>query len=209
MKKYLFLFILLLQNLSLFADGFYCKQIGIENGLSQASVTAVAYDDRGVLWIGTRFGLNEYRNGQLRTVIGQGDNYGQGTYIYMLHQDSRGTLWTSTDKGLFRYDPAGDRFIQESESTVTCAADTPDGVWFGAHFGLKYYSFETGTLSGENGDIYTDYIALFYYSGSLYSLDRKEGLSKHIQDGEEKVSLPQLDGNLIMASALDGDCLYL
>ena len=209
MKKYLFLFILLLQNLSLFADGFYCKQIGIENGLSQASVTAVAYDDRGVLWIGTRFGLNEYRNGQLRTVIGQGDNYGQGTYIYMLHQDSRGTLWTSTDKGLFRYDPAGDRFIQESESTVTCAADTPDGVWFGAHFGLKYYSFETGTLSGENGDIYTDYIALFYYSGSLYSLDRKEGLSMHSQDGEEKVSLPQLDGNLIMASALDGDCLYL
>ena len=72
MKKCLFLFILLLQYWSLLADGFYCKQIGIENGLSQSSVTTVAYDDRGVLWIDTRFGLNEYRNGELRTVIGRG-----------------------------------------------------------------------------------------------------------------------------------------
>ena len=154
MKKCLFLFILILQNWSLFADGFYCKQIGIENGLSQSSVTTVAYDDRGALWIGTRFGLNEYRNGELRTVIGRQDNYGQGTYVYMLHCDSRGTLWTSTDKGLFRYDPAGDQFIQESESMVTCAVDTPDGVWFGAHFGLKYYSYDIN-------DQYDKYVYVF------------------------------------------------
>lgn len=209
MKKCLFLFILLLQYWSLLADGFYCKQIGIENGLSQSSVTTVAYDDRGVLWIGTRFGLNEYRNGELRTVIGRQDNFRQGTYIYMLHCDSRGTLWASTDKGLFRYDPAGDTFVQESESTVTCAVDSPDGVWFGGHFGLKYYSYETGEISGEDGDVYTDYISLFYHDGALYSIDRKEGLAVHRQGGQEKVELPHLDGNLIMASALDGDVLYI
>ena len=209
MKKCLFLFILLLQNWSLFADGFYCKQIGIENGLSQSSVTTVAYDDRGALWIGTRFGLNEYRNGELRTVIGRQDNYGQGTYVYMLHCDSRGTLWTSTDKGLFRYDPAGDQFIQESESTVTCAVDTPEGVWFGAHFGLKYYSYDTGALSGDDGDVYTDFLSLFCYNGALYSLDRREGLSVHTPQGTRKIEIPHLAGNLVMASAIDGDTLYL
>ncbi|MBR6306577.1 MAG: helix-turn-helix domain-containing protein [Bacteroidales bacterium] len=209
MKKCLFLFILLLQNWILFADGFYCKQIGIENGLSQSSVTAVAYDERGVLWIGTRFGLNEYRNGELRTVIGSQDNYQQGTYIYMLYCDSRGTLWTSTDKGLFRYDPAGDAFIQESESTVTCAVDVPGGVWFGAHFGLKFYSFDSGTISGDDSDVYTDYISLFYREGALYSLDRKEGLAVHTPEGPEVVPIPHLDGNLIMSSALDGDVLYI
>lgn len=209
MKKCLFLFILMLQCWSLFADGFYCKQIGIENGLSQSSVTTVAYDDRGVLWIGTRFGLNEYRNGELRTVIGRQDNFGQGTYIYMLHCDRRGTLWASTEKGLFRYDPAGDIFIQESESTVTCAVDAPDGVWFGGHFGLKHFSYETGELTGEDGDVYTDYISLFYYQGALYSIDRKEGMVVYLQDGQEQVELPHLDGNLIMASALDGDILYV
>lgn len=209
MKKCLFLFILLLQYWSLLADGFYCKQIGIENGLSQSSVTAVAYDERGVLWIGTRFGLNEYRNGELRTVIGSQDNYQQGTYIYMLYCDSRGTLWTSTDKGLFRYDPAGDSFVMVSESTVTCAVDVPGGVWFGAHFGLKFYSFDTGTISGDDGDVYTDYISLFYREGSLYSLDRKEGLAVHTPDGQEAVHIPHLEGNLIMSSALDDDILYI
>ena len=209
MKKCLFLFILLLQNWSLFADGYYCKQIGIENGLSQSAVTAVADDGRGALWIGTRFGLNEYRNGKLRTFMNEGGEDTQGTYVYMLHCDSRGTLWTSTDKGLFRYDPVRDRFDHVSESTVTCAADTEDGIWFGAHFGLKFYSYETGEVSGEDGDVYTDYHSLFFRDGALYSLDRREGLVKHTPEGDESIPIDELGGSLVMASALDGDILYL
>ena len=127
----------------------------------------------------------------------------------MLYCDSRGTLWTSTDKGLFRYDPAEDCFLRVSESTVTCAVDVQDGVWFGGHFGLKYYSYQTGEISGDDGDVYTDYISLFYYNGALYSLDRKEGLAVHAPEGPEVVPIPHLDGNLIMSSALDGDVLYI
>lgn len=208
MKKYLFLFILLLQNWSLWADGFYCKQIGIENGLSQSSVTAVDNDGRS-LWIGTRFGLNEYRNGELRTFMMEGGESVMGTYIYMLHHDSRGSMWVSTDKGLFEYSPAEDNFSRVSESTVTCAVDTEDGIWFGAHFGLKFYSYETGLVTGEDGDVYTDYLMLFYHDGELYSLDRREGLHRHFAGGEEKVVIPETDGTLVMASALDGDTLYL
>ena len=210
MKKCLFLFILMLQNWSLFADGYYCKQIGIDNGLSQSSVTTVAYDGRGVLWIGTRFGLNEYRNGELRTVMGQGDIYSQGTYVHMLHCDAHGSLWASTDKGLFRYNPATDSFTEMSGSTVTCAVDVPGGIIFGGHFGLKYYSYDTGEVTGEDGDIYTDYLSLFHHDGTLFSLDRREGLVSYSPEGvEEKVTIPELAGTLVMASALDGDVLYL
>lgn len=67
MKRSLFLFILLLHIWICNADNYYCKTIGLENGLSQSSVTGVAYDENGSLWVGTRFGLNEYRNGELRT----------------------------------------------------------------------------------------------------------------------------------------------
>lgn len=209
MKKCLILFILVLQNCILWADGYYCKQIGIDNGLSQSGITAVADDGRGALWIGTRFGLNEYRNGKLRSFMNNRDNNVQGTYIYMLHLDSRGALWTSTDKGLFRYDPANDAFDQVSESTVTCAADSEDGIWFGAHFGLKYYSFETGQISGEDGDVYTDYQTLFFHGGHLFSLDRREGLVCHAHQGEESVPIEGLEGSLVMASALEGNILYL
>ena len=101
MKKSLILFVLLLQIWILRADGYYCKHIGLDKGISQSAVTAVAYDGRGGLWIGTRFGLNEYRNGKLRALTDDGSGRIQGNYINLLFCDSRGQLWTSTDKGIF------------------------------------------------------------------------------------------------------------
>lgn len=209
MKKCLILFIIMLQNWILWAEGYYSKQIGIDNGLSQSSVTTVAEDGKGALWIGTRFGLNEYRNGKLRSFMNEGGDSVQGSYVYMLHCDTQGTLWVSTDKGLFRYDPAADAFDPVSESTVTCAVDAEEGIWFGAHFGLMFYSFATGEISGNDGEVYTDYIALFFLDGDLCSVDRKAGLVRHAPQGEEHIPIEGLEGNLVMASALDGDILYL
>ena len=209
MKKFLFLFILLLQIWSLHAEGYYCKQIGIDQGLSQSAVTTVAYDGKGALWIGTRFGLNEYRNGKLRAFPDDGSGRIRGTYIYLLHVDARGQLWTSTDKGLFCYEPAEDAFRMVSGQTATCAVDTPDGICFGMHFGMKTYSFERGELLGEDGDTYTDYQTLFNYGGARYSLDRREGLVRHGAEGPQAIPIPELSGSLVMASAQDGDMLYL
>ncbi|MBO4635145.1 MAG: helix-turn-helix domain-containing protein [Bacteroidales bacterium] len=209
MKKYLVLFICLLQIWTLHAEGYYCKQIGIDQGLSQSAVTSVIYDGTGALWIGTRFGLNEYRNGKLRSFPDDGSGGIQGTYVYLLHVDGRGQLWTSTDKGLFCYEPAQDAFRMVSENTATCAVNTAEGIIFGMHFGMKSYSYETGQLSGEDGEIYTDYQTLFFHNDVLYSVDRKEGLVRHGKEGQEAIPIENLAGNLVMASALNGDILYL
>lgn len=209
MKKSLILFSLLLQYWSLAADGYYCKHIGIDNGLSQSAITAMAYDSRGSLWIGTRFGLNEYRNGRLRTFLDDGTSRLEGTYIYLIHCDTCGNLWTSTDKGLFRYDTHTDTFTLISESTVTAAVDTRTGIWFGTHFGLKFYSYQTERLSGDDSDTYSDYQELFMHDGHLYALDKKNGLERFADGTSELIPFPELEGNTVMASALDGDILYL
>ena len=209
MKKSLILFCLMLQFWSLAADGYYSKHIGIDNGLSQSAITAMAYDSRGSFWIGTRFGLNEYRNGRLRTFLDDGTSRIEGTYIYLLHCDAQGDLWASTDKGLFRYDAHTDSFAMISESTVTAAVDTDSGTWFGSHFGLKFYSGQTGRLEGEDTDIYSDYQQLFFHGGDLYALDKKNGLVRYVDGTEEVVPFPELEGNTVMASALDGGILYL
>ena len=205
MKKSLILFLLMLQNWSLWADGYYCKTIGLKEKLSLAAITDVTYDGRGGLWIGTRFGLNQYRNGKIQTYLDDGKGRIQGNYINLVHLDTWGNLWTSTDKGLFLYDNSSDSFRLLSEDPVTCAVDDEDGVWFGAHFGLKHYSSKTGTLSTSDSDIYTDYQALYLYQGKVLSLDKKEGLAW----GGEALPLPELDGSMIMASALHEDKLYL
>ena len=72
MKRTLILSIVILHILTCRASNYYVKTIGLENGLSQSSVTSLAYDQRGALWIGTRFGINEYRNGKLRDISGGG-----------------------------------------------------------------------------------------------------------------------------------------
>lgn len=209
MKKCLILFSLLLQFWTLPANGYYCKHIGIDNGLSQSAITTMVYDGRGALWIGTRFGLNEYRNGRLRAFLDDGTNRIQGTYIYFLHLDSQGTLWTSTDKGLFRYDPSADAFTLVSESQATCAVDTESGIWFGTHFGVKFYSFATGTLSGEDSEAYTDYQMLFFHGRNLYCLDKRNGLVRQGNGQFSDVPFPELEGNTVMASAVSGDILYV
>ena len=205
MKKYLLSFALALQILSLHAQSYFCKQIGIDNGLSLAAVTDIAYDGRGALWIGTRFGLNEYRNAKIRTFSDDGSGRIAGNYINMIHNDSRGGLWVSTDKGLFTYDLSADAFTMLSESPVTCALNSDNGIWFGSHFGLEFYSFAGGTLTGGDSDVYSDYLALYDYDGKVLSLDKRTGL---VLDSLA-IDLPELEGSQIMASALDGDILYL
>lgn len=205
MKKTLILFYTLLQFWILNAEGYYCKQISIDNQLSQSAVTGVAYDGKGALWIGTRFGLNEYRNGKMRTFRDDGSGRILGNYIHLVHCDTRGNLWVSTDKGLFRYDASGDTFTLLSEDQVTCAAEAEDGLWLGSHFGIKWFSHRSGELTGGNPDVYTDFQALYLYDGKLLSLDKKLGIVL----GEEQLPLPELEGSLIMASALHGDRLFL
>lgn len=210
MKKTLFSFILILQFWSLQANSYYCKQISVENGLSQSSVTDVIYDGRGALWIGTRFGLNEYRNGKLRVFMDDGSNRIMGNYIYLLHNDAQGDPWVSTDKGLFRYDSSSDSFSRISENQVTCAVNTESGIWFGAHFGLSFYSYGNDTFTEWASDIYTDYQALYLYRGKLLSLDKKEGPALGYGEETERMDVKELtDGRMIMASALEGDVLYM
>lgn len=209
MRKYLILSILVLQIWNLGAQGYYCKYIGIENGLSQSTVTAVEYDDNGALWIGTRYGLNEYRNGKLRPFI-DGDEGGiVGTCINFIHCDRGGRLWTSTDKGIFLHDPATDSFRQVWDAPATCAADGNGGVWFGTHFGLKYCSASSVEISGEDTDKYTDYLLIFHYRDTLYSIDRRLGLFRHTDAGAQAVAIDRPEGSIVMAATVDDDRIYL
>ena len=44
MKKHLLTSVFVLMPILLFADNYYGKRIGIDNGLSQASVTCITYN---------------------------------------------------------------------------------------------------------------------------------------------------------------------
>lgn len=209
MKKILLLCILLLQFLSSRADNYYCKTIGIENGLSQSSITSIVYDDNGALWIGTRFGLNEYRNGNMRTFLDDDSGRIKGNYVNFLYCDSRKNLWASTDKGLFKYNPTSDSFDLYDENPAFCATESDDKLFFGGHNGIDIWSHSENRLTVGQSEQYLDYALLDIYDGALLSVDRKEGIALEYEDSTVVFSVPEIDDNLIMAAARSESILYL
>lgn len=108
-----------------------------EHGLLRNNVRCLMIDDRGRLWVGTKFGLNLLDNGKLRVfTIHQGmpnDN------IWCAFQDNEGGLWFGTDgAGALQY--AGDRFITFtmrdgmcSDLVMNITADAQGDLWLGTY----------------------------------------------------------------------------
>lgn len=58
-KKYLTLLFSFISILT-FAQNIHFQTIGVENGISQPTVTSIYQDEFGIIWIGTKDGLNRY-----------------------------------------------------------------------------------------------------------------------------------------------------
>lgn len=88
------------------------SHVGIEEGMSRATVFDITQDKRGFMWIATNDGLNRFdgyafriyrSDGVSRCTIGSDD-------IRTVVCDFCGRLWIGTDKTLTRYDEPYDRF---------------------------------------------------------------------------------------------------
>lgn len=121
------------------------QRYSIDQGLSQASVEALAGDDNGFLWIGTQEGLNRF-DGQhftiLRNVPGRTDSL-LSSSIDALAFDARGRLWAGTnDAGLEVLSlRSGERrritsLPHPQVNRILVAAD--DGAWLGTAAGIAW-----------------------------------------------------------------------
>lgn len=74
-----------------------------EDGLPSDSVLSLAFDARGVLWIGTMGGLARYENGRLRRLALPS---GEGPIIYSVTADGD-AMWVGASDGVHRWSPQG------------------------------------------------------------------------------------------------------
>jgi signal transduction histidine kinase/ligand-binding sensor domain-containing protein/DNA-binding NarL/FixJ family response regulator len=89
------------------------RTLGIENGLSNNSVRTIIKDSKGLMWFGTRDGLNRY------------DGYGFKVYrnnlldsfslphnfIYALEEDGKHDIWVGTGQGIGVYNALSSKFL--------------------------------------------------------------------------------------------------
>lgn len=102
----------LLCFLSLANDSSRISHLGIEQGLSNNSVTSIYQDRKGFMWFGTYDGLNRF-DGYGFTVfrnILEDSNSLPHNYIYDIHEDAAYRLWIATGQGIGIYDPISSSF---------------------------------------------------------------------------------------------------
>jgi len=165
------------------------RTIGIENGLSNNSVTSVYQDYRGFMWFTTYDGLNRY-DGNTCTVyrnrIGDSTSL-RGNEIFTISGDAAHNLWIGGRNGVSIYHPESDLFSIArymtsadkalhivSEAVSNIVADKAGNILVATErSGLLV--FEKGSSVGHAIPIYDNDKIIDSYSVSGIQIDRKNG----------------------------------
>lgn len=186
------------------ATPYYFKRLNVDGGLSNNSVNVILQDKRGMLWIGTKDGLNLYNGISCRTFSKENSSLGN-SFITALHENTDGKLWVGTDEGAYVYDPVMETFrpvcVQQDgkesllRGTVSVILTSPIGeVWVAYNEqGLFRYDEKKGILQKSEmtceGRPLTANVSLMsfhltgqekrlwlaYYEDNLYYTRREEG----------------------------------
>jgi hypothetical protein len=107
------------------------RQYTMRDGLSQMQVTCMMQDSRGMIWIGTKGGLNLYNGQKFSPVISKQLNFTSGEFIQDIAEDSNGRIWVSTLNGVAMIDgEVGFYNIDPNLAGSKLAADNEGRVWF-------------------------------------------------------------------------------
>ena len=135
------------------------EHLGVEQGLTQESITGILQDRNGYMWFGTQAGLNRY-DGYRMTAF-KNDLYNPGSildnYIQTLFEDAQGQLWVGNKGGLDRYEPATQTFVHYpvpggTRAVVSIASDGVAGLWLATSDGLQHFDPASGKFQPKHHD---------------------------------------------------------
>lgn len=107
------------------------KHLTVADGLSQSSVIAIAQDRQGILWFGTRDGLNKYDGNHIsiyRNNI-QDENSLSNNDILDLAVDQDGDIWIGTYNGLNHFDIETEKFTRYQKDLFDGNSISNNTIW--------------------------------------------------------------------------------
>ncbi|RRB04679.1 hybrid sensor histidine kinase/response regulator transcription factor [Larkinella rosea] len=158
-------------------DGQTFSHLGVDDGLSQSSVYAIAQDNHGFMWFGTRDGLNRYDSRRVAVYKNQTGNPQSlaSNTVNSLLRDKRGRLWVGTTRGLALFRPETDDFQRfsfgnsQDSTIISLAEDSRGHIWVGTLHGLyrlrteKPYWFERlAELTQNRLDLKNQHVRTLY-----------------------------------------------
>lgn len=131
---------------------YYFKHYQADDGLSHNAVTSILQDRKGLMWIGTRGGLNRFDGYTFRLCENKQNKYGSigNNTITALAEDNKGMIWIGSGKGVFKYDPCKEVLtplrIAPAAYISHLLIDSANNVWFLADYILYKYDQAAGRL---------------------------------------------------------------
>jgi len=129
---------------------------GNPQSLSHNQVNVLYRDKQGVMWIGTKGGLNKYDPENKHFISYKPDPStvdGPENQVYAIFEDKMGTLWIGTSDGVFEFDRRHENFIyfnlgrnepsEEYRRVTSIAQDNISNLWFGTWWGIVKYEAVT------------------------------------------------------------------
>ncbi len=132
-----------------FSQPYYFKHYQAENGLSYNTVSHILQDSKGLMWFGTRDGLNRFDGYTFKVYRHQEeDSTSIGSdNIYALLEDNQKQLWVGTDKGLYTYHPEEETFscfkYTSNKAVYAVTNDHQNNLWMIANNELCFYDMKT------------------------------------------------------------------
>jgi len=158
MKKILFS-LLLLVSLSLDANDWQdvrFSPLTLKDGLTQLTVTCILQDAKGMMWIGTRNGLNSYDGKSFEKFNLKEYDKNIDNHVVALCEDANGNLWVGTTNGLLRIEYITGKvtafFSQNNDTSLSdnyifaLARDSENRIIIGTKSGLNIYDEKTNSI---------------------------------------------------------------
>ncbi len=135
------------------------KRLSIEQGLSQSTVSAIAQDAAGYIWLGTADGIDIYDGQDFLRLRHNPDDPGtlSSNYVKTLLVDTEGFIWIGTLGGglnryniatrsftVYRKDQHGESFISNDIHSLYQARN--GSLWIGSAAGVSRYHPENDTF---------------------------------------------------------------
>jgi len=159
--KLFFALVLILTAANCFSQENIFYHYGLEQGLSQQSVTTIIKDSKGYLWLGTQDGLNRFDGNSFavyKNEIGN-DKSLSGNFINAL-LDNDNLIWIGTsNNGICYYNKKFNNFKAVGDTSANCTGLVKDkkGNVYAAYLnnGLSVFSFKDGSLHEDKIDFFS------------------------------------------------------
>jgi len=155
-KLFLLLIVVCLKGFSQ-TNEYRFKNLSTSNGLSQSSVITIHQDKLGVMWFGTRDGLNKYDGSNFKIYKNNPKDTStiSNSDILVIEEDTSGNLWIGTYNGLNLYNYKTNTFKKYfhtnspnslSNNTIWSIQEIKDEIWIATSNGISIYNKKTDTF---------------------------------------------------------------